>query len=492
MKETSLPIQKKSNLWLVSALVVAGMVGYGVAVAEERPEAAALDTPVVVQNGFADLVESVSPAVVSVRVEHEVKRRPASFGMPSPESFGLPKGHPMEKFFRRFQERHGGGERFERPRQHRRAMGQGSGFFISPDGYVVTNHHVIEDGENIVVILHDGEEFNAELIGIDPKTDLAVLKIENEVSVPYVAFAEEDDLRVGDWVVAVGNPFGLGGTVTSGIVSGRGRDIGAGPYDDFIQIDAPINRGNSGGPTFDLNGKVVGVNAMIFSPSGGNIGIGFAIPANVVQEVIADLLEDGTVSRGWLGVQVQPVDGDIAASLGLEEAGGALISEVVANSPAEAAGLRSGDVVLGIGSEDIDRPRLLSRRVASMEVGEGRDFRIWRDGKEQSVSVTIGELPEEKEFAAVMQSYLEEGLGLTLEQSDAGVRVVAVAPESEAARKNITVGDVIVSVGVEEVSNPSQLQEQIEAAMENGMESILLLLRRGEGQHYVALPLEQA
>ena len=485
------------------ALAAAGVLGFAVGISLLLPAGSAhaveeagssIDSVRVqrgnVQEGFADLVESVSPAVVSVRVEREVAPSNASYD--APENFGLPKGHPMEKFFRRhFEGRRGGESPVPRnPSRRHRTMGQGSGFFISPDGYVVTNHHVIKDGERFVVVLHDGEEHDAELVGIDSRTDLALLRLDADESFPYVSFAEEDDLRVGDWVVAVGNPFGLGGTVTSGIVSARGRDIGAGPYDDFIQIDAPINRGNSGGPTFDLDGEVVGVNAMIFSPSGGNVGIGFAIPASVARDVIAELIENGAVSRGWLGVQIQPVDKDIAASLGVDgSVGGAIISEVVPDSPADAAGLRSGDVILGVDGEDIKRPRRLSRRIASLDAGAASDIRIWRDGEEQTVRVILGELPRD-EVAALVQDALEEALGLRLEQTGEGVAVVGVDPGSEAARKNISVGDVIVSVGMKEVAELGDFREGLEDARSEGVESVLILVRRGGAQHYVALPVK--
>ena len=493
-------LSEKAGGRLVVALAAAGILGFssmisvGVASAHTVEDAEGLAANAQewsVQDGFADLVESVSPAVVSVRVERKVAPSNASYGIP--RNFGLPEGHPMEKFLRRhFRDRYG--DRRSAPQNdspRHRTVGQGSGFFISPDGYVVTNHHVIKDGERLIVVLHDGDEHEADLVGIDSKTDLALLSIDVDEPTPYVSFAEEDDLRVGDWVVAVGNPFGLGGTVTSGIVSGRGRDIGAGPYDDFIQIDAPINRGNSGGPTFDLDGEVVGVNSVIFSPSGGNVGIGFAIPASVAQGVIAELMENGAVSRGWLGVQVQRVDEDIAASLGLDNADGAIISEVVPDSPADVAGLRSGDVILGVGDEIIKLPRGLSRRIASLDAGADSDIRIWRDGREQTVSVAIGELPLE-EVAMLVQDALENALGLTLEQTEEGIVVVAVDPDSEAARKNITVGDVIVSVGMDEVTKPEDFHERLKTARAEGIESILILLRRGDAQHYVALPVGSA
>ena len=489
MKTSLLPVKgaSKSAGHLALALAVAGLAGAGAtalplpAMAEELP---AVETPIMPHKGFADLVESVSPAVVSVRVEREARAR-AAFNMP--HGFGLPEGHPMEKFFRRFHERHGAPSA---PR--RRVMGQGSGFFISSDGYLVTNHHVIKGGEEITVILHDGEEYDASLVGIDSKTDLALLRVESDAPTPYVAFAEEDNLRVGDWVVAVGNPFGLGGTVTSGIVSGRGRDIGAGPYDDFIQIDAPINRGNSGGPTFDLSGKVVGVNAMIFSPSGGNVGIGFAIPAATAQDVIDELMRDGAVSRGWLGVRVQSVDEDIAETLGLDEATGALVSEVMEDSPAAAAGLRSGDIILAVDDEEIAKPRHLSRLIASLDADTQRRIRLWRDGEEHSLSVNLGELPGEEQHAALTTGEADATLGLSLEPAKQGARVVAVDPESEAARKRITPGDVVLAVGADEISSPDEFRDRLQAARESGKETILLLLRRGDSQHYVALPVPAA
>lgn len=492
----------KSRLRLGAALAVAGILGYGAAslltplpgspaAASELPVAG--ESRVVVQNGFADLVESVSPAVVSVRVEQEVEMQPMAFNSPFPRGFNFPEGHPMEKFFRQFQERWGnrGGDNNQgyRNRPRHRTFGQGSGFFISPDGYVVTNHHVIKDGDRIQVILHNGDEHEASLVGVDAKTDLALLKLDLEEPAPYVAFAEEDNLRVGDWVVAVGNPFGLGGTVTSGIVSGRGRDIGAGPYDDFIQIDAPINRGNSGGPTFDLNGRVVGVNSMIFSPTGGNVGIGFAIPASTAEGVIAELMADGAVSRGWLGVRIQPLDEDMADSLGLEETEGAIISEIVPDGPAEAAGLRAGDVILGVDDEEIESPRDLSRLIASLDSEHNSTIHIWRDGEEQEIEVVLDRFPDETELVSLSGEESEENLGLKLEANEKGVRVAMVDPDSEAARKGIYPGDVILAIGTQKVSSPSEFRERIEKAREDDKESVLLLVSREEGQHYVALPL---
>jgi serine protease Do len=285
---------------------------------------------------FADVVERVQPAVVSVLVRSS--NRPQEMSEMMPDFRDLPEDHPFRRFFREFEDRFGG-NRSERPQPRGRApMAQGSGFFISADGYVVTNNHVISEADEIAVRTQDGEELDARLIGSDPRTDLALLKIDNVDDLPFVKFGDAD-VRVGDWVVAVGNPFGLGGTVTAGIVSARGRDIGSGPYDDFLQIDAPVNRGNSGGPTFNLAGEVVGVNTAIVSPSGGNVGIAFAIPSAIAQDVINDLRDSGKVVRGWLGIGIQPVSDDVAEGLGLDEPGGALVNRLLDDSPAGEAGV---------------------------------------------------------------------------------------------------------------------------------------------------------
>ncbi|MBA3446746.1 MAG: trypsin-like peptidase domain-containing protein, partial [Pseudaminobacter sp.] len=340
----------------VASVAVAGAVGFGAMTSGTLPvfaEAVRIEAPQA--PGFADVVEKVSPAVVSVQVKAKVASASEGPGelFQGPDGFeDLPDDHPMKRFFRQF--RGDGdndrGRRFDRrggnERNAPRPVSQGSGFFISEDGYLVTNNHVVEGGASFVVVTDDGTEHDAKLIGADPRTDLAVLKVENGSNkFTYVDFADDSKVRVGDWVVAVGNPFGLGGTVTAGIVSARGRDIGAGPYDDFLQIDAAVNRGNSGGPDFNLNGEVVGINTAIFSPSGGNVGIAFAIPASTARQVVQDLMKDGSVERGWLGVQIQVVNQDIADSLGLKDAKGALVSDPQADSPALKAGLKAGDVI---------------------------------------------------------------------------------------------------------------------------------------------------
>jgi serine protease Do len=335
-------------------------------------------------------------------------------------------------------------------------MALGSGFFISDDGYVVTNNHVVDNGQAMTVITDDGTEYNAKVIGKDDKTDLALLKVDaKDKKFTYVKFAE-GETRVGDWVVAVGNPFGLGGTVTAGIVSARGREIGAGPYDDFIQIDAAVNRGNSGGPAFNLNGEVIGVNTAIFSPSGGNVGIAFAIPASTAERIINDLKEHGTVVRGWLGVQIQNITQDIADSLGLKDAKGALVSDPQDGGPAVKAGLKSGDAITAVNGQAITDPRDLASKIAGMAPGTKVTVTYWRDGKSNDVEVTLGKLPATDQQASndagssqdVKPSSLEDfGLAIAPSDDNSGVVVTDVDPNGQAAEKGMQAGDVILSVG---------------------------------------------
>jgi len=357
---------------------------------------------------FADVVERVSPAVVSVRVEiTAAEARPAQTPRGAPDQrggpgqqFGMPDldpDHPLYEFFRRFEEfGFGPGPRGQQPAPQpppRRAS-QGSGFFISGDGYVVTNHHVVRDAKTVEVMLDDGSTFAAEVVGNDPRTDLALLKIDApDEDFPYVELAGERS-RIGDWVVAIGNPFGLGGTVTAGIISAEARDIGAGPYDEFLQIDAPINRGNSGGPTFNLAGEVVGVNTAIFSPSGGNVGIAFAIPAHVTNDVVTALMEQGEVIRGYLGVQIQPVTEDIAEAMGRDDTQGALVAQPQPDSPADEAGLEAGDIILSVDGESIADHRALSRRIADIDPGTTITLEIVRRGDVREISVEIGRLSD--------------------------------------------------------------------------------------------------
>lgn len=450
--------------------------------------------------GFADVVEKVSPAVVSVRVRGAV--RPADFGgnSPFPNFEDLPGDHPLNRFFRDFRRDREFRRDFrdDRPRRPRR-VSQGSGFFISEDGYLVTNNHVIDSGDNYMVVMDDGTELDAKLIGTDPRTDLALLKVDEERTFTYVEFADDSQVRVGDWVVAVGNPFGLGGTVTAGIVSARGRDIGAGPYDDFIQIDAAVNRGNSGGPAFNLNGKVVGINTAIFSPSGGNVGIAFAIPASTARQVIDDLRDDGAVERGWLGVSIQPVTDDIAESLGMADDEGAIVSDTQSDTPAMDAGIEAGDVIVSVDGEKIRSPKELSRKIASLTPGSDTEIGVFRDGRIRDITVTLGKLPAPEKLAGIAgqserpQSTSLETFGLKVVPNDEGDGVVVtdVDPDSEAAENNIRAGDVIIGVNSDEVTSADDIEDAIAEAREDGRKAVLFQIRSNDRNRFVALPVER-
>jgi len=376
---------------LAGTAIESGIVSPGPARAELR----SLSQPIQGMPSFADVIERVKPAVVSVRVSlRNVADRDGDPRLGVPD---LPPGHPLERFFREFRDADPRGFGNQEPRQPRRGsprfgQAQGSGFFISADGYLVTNNHVVDKASEVEVVMDDGRTLTAKVVGTDSKTDLALLKVNEGTDFPYVRLAA-GKARVGDWVVAIGNPFGLGGTVTAGIVSAQHRDIGQGPYDDFIQIDAPVNRGNSGGPTFNLAGEVVGVNTAIFSPSGGNVGIAFAIPAATVEKVVADLREKGTVSRGFIGVQMQPVTKEIAEAIGLKEPKGALVAEAIKGSPAERAGLRTGDTIVAVDGEPVREAKDLSRKIASVEPGKTVSITVYRDGQERTVSVEVARQP---------------------------------------------------------------------------------------------------
>jgi serine protease Do len=333
---------------------------------------------------FADIVEKVKPAVVSVRVKTQVASAPEERSLDD-----LPPG--LRRFFREFGEQGPQGQLPGRP-QPRPGQSQGSGFFVSQDGYVVTNNHVVQNAAEVQLVTDDGKTLSAKVIGTDPRTDLALLKVNDGGSFPFVQLAAVKP-RIGEWVLAVGNPFGLGGTVTAGIVSAQGRDIGSGPYDDFIQIDAAVNRGNSGGPTFNQKGEVVGVNTAIFSPSGGNVGIAFAIPATTVSQVIDALKKDGSVARGFIGVQIQPVTAEVADAIGLKEPRGALIAEAQPDGPAAKAGLKRGDTILGVNGETVKDARDLSRKIAAFAPGTKTKLTVWRDGREREISFEVGRQP---------------------------------------------------------------------------------------------------
>jgi len=393
--KVSTPIRKRAAKWIgaaaVAALIAGGAVEGGlVAPNPAHAELRSMSQPIQNIPSFADVIERVKPAVVSVKVKvQNVASRDdgPQFSMPD-----LPPGHPMERFFRQFRDQFPGerGGRGQRPRQFGQALG--SGFFISADGYVVTNNHVVDNASEVQVTMDDGKTLDAKVIGTDPKTDLALLKVEGS-DFPYVRLAGQK-ARVGDWVVAIGNPFGLGGTVTAGIVSAQHRDIGAGPYDDFIQIDASVNKGNSGGPTFNLSGEVVGVNTAIFSPSGGNVGIAFAIPASTVDQIVTELKDKGSVTRGFIGVQMQPVTKEIAEAIGLKEAKGALVAEAIKDGPAAKAGVRTGDTIIAVDGQPINEAKDLSRKVAQVAPGKTLSLTLWREGKERTVTLEVASQPK--------------------------------------------------------------------------------------------------
>ena len=503
---------RKRLLAAAASVAIAGAIGLGAVTTGTVPvfaEAVRVDAPQA--PGFADVVERVSPAVVSVRVKAKIE--PAaddgSRGFDMPRGFDdLPDDHPMKRFFKDFgfdnqQPGQQQGRRFDR-RGHRddtpRPVAQGSGFFISEDGYLVTNNHVVDGGALFTVVTDDGKELDAKLIGTDPRTDLAVLKVDNPAQkFTYVDFADDSKVRVGDWVVAVGNPFGLGGTVTAGIVSARGRDIGAGPYDDFIQIDAAVNRGNSGGPAFNLNGQVVGINTAIFSPSGGNVGIAFAIPASTAKQVVSTLMKGGTIERGWLGIEIQPVTDEIAESLGLKDTKGALVSSPQDDGPAKKAGIQAGDIVTQVDGKEVASPKELARLIGGMTPGNTVEVTVWRKGQTETLKVTLGELPADKKVAsaeddkapAQSDSDTLADLGLTVTPSDDGKGLVVtnVDPDSDAADRGLQAGDVITSVNSNEVTKAGDVTKAIEDASKAGRKSVLVQVTRDDANRFVTLPV---
>jgi serine protease Do len=444
--------------------------------------------------GFADIVEKVKPAVISVRVKME---RPANSNTNNDEDIPFPPGSPFERFFRRF-------GMPNMPRGPEVITGQGSGFFISADGYAVTNNHVVQNAESVKVTTDDGKSYDAKVIGTDPRTDLALIKVDGK-NFPFVRLADTTP-RVGDWVIAVGNPFGLGGTVTAGIVSARGRDIGSGPYDDFIQIDAPVNKGNSGGPTFDVDGDVIGVNTAIYSPSGGSVGIAFAIPADTVKSVVTQLREKGSVTRGWIGVQIQRVTPEIADSMGLKQATGALVAEPQPDTPAAKAGIKSGDVIIAVNGTPVRNERELARRIGTMAPGTSVTLDLIHGGQQKTVTLTLGTLPNEK-VAANEPSQQENGgseidvpkLGFTLAPASkvsgadaSGVVVTAIAEGGVAADHGLQVGDVILDVGGKPVLTPADVNKGLSDARKEGKHSVLFRVKSGEDTKFVALPLGTA
>ena len=447
---------------------------------------------------FADLVERVSPAVVTVTVEQEIN---AAAGM-NPQD--LPE--PFRDFFNQYGQQ---GKPFNIPRK---AVAMGSGFVIDRTGYIVTNNHVVESAKSIKVKFADGREFTARLIGSDPATDIALIKVNAERPLPSVEFGDDHQVRVGDWVIAVGNPFGLNNTVTAGIVSSIGRNVGDGPYTDFIQIDAPINRGNSGGPTFDIRGKVIGMNSMIFSPSGGSVGIGFAIPASTVHDVVRQLLAHGRVARGWLGVEVQAITPEMAASFGSKELKGAIVANVVPGGPAQKAGFHQGDLVVAINGAAVNDSRELTRRVAALQAGATATFTVIREGTKQQLTAKVGVRKDQQlasndasDQPASAPATTAEAMGLglaaltpdvrrtyNLGQDADGVVITKVDPNSDAADKGIQPGDLIVSIANKPVHSPQEIKTRIADAKAQGRSALLVLVNGQNGERFVALKIGQS
>jgi serine protease Do len=455
-------------------------------------------TPRMLENGapfsFADLVERVGPSVVTVTVQEEIQQTQDIVPDDLPE--------PFKNLFNQF----GGGQQ-QRPRK---AVSMGSGFIVDRAGFIVTNNHVVQDGKKITVKFTDGHEMDAHLVGADAATDIAVLKVKADRPLPAVEFADDRQVRVGDWVIAVGNPFGLANTVTAGIVSSIGRDVGNGPYTDFLQIDASINRGNSGGPTFDLQGKVIGMNSMIFSPSGGSVGIGFAIPSSTIRGVIAQLEQHGHVARGWLGVEIQSMTPEIASSLGRKDNKGAIVATIVPNGPAAKGGFVQGDVVFALNGKSVEDSKDLTRRVAALPAGATATFNIDRGGAAKVLTVKIGERKDQQEAsnnpapAQTSAATTGEAMGLglaavtpavrqqfNLQGNVNGVVVTRVDPNSDAADKGIQPGDVLMSVANKSVRTPQDIKSRIADAQAAGRNSVLVLVAGSNGQRFLALKIRQ-
>ncbi len=477
--------------YLAVAMAIVFFAGSSAAFARSGPES------------FADLAEKVMPAVVNISASTTVD---ASKQRATPN---IPRGTPFDDLFEEFFKRRGQGQGQGEGMRPRRSASLGSGFIVDATGIVITNNHVIGDANDITVILHDGTRLKAEIVGKDAKVDLAVLKVKSDKPLPAVKLGDSDKLRVGDWVIAVGNPFGLGGSVTAGIVSARGRDIGSGSYDDYIQTDAAINKGNSGGPLFNSDGEVVGINTAILSPSGGSVGIGFAVPTSQATPVIDQLRQFGETRRGWLGVRIQNVDDTTAEALGLDKARGALVAGVEDSGPAKPAGIEVGDVIIRFDGKDVKDTRDLPRLVAVTPVGKAVDVVVMRKGKEVTKKVTLGRLEDgEKTIGADKgkpgKPQTAESLGLKLssltpetraqfniKDDVKGVLITGINDDSAAAEKPIRPGDIIVEVGQEAVTSPADVSKRIEAVKKDGKKSVLLLISNGQGDvRFVALPLK--
>ena len=488
MKEAKMNLALKKSTGTILSLFAAGLLGSSIlattlVVGNIGPVAAATIPAIDPTKGFSKLVEYAMPAVASVEVQYEETSAELD-----PNAEVPPQLKEFFDKFPQFKDRFNGQQS-----PHQRGSAVGSGFVISADGYVVTNNHVVSKADKVKLRFQNGDEFEAKVIGTDAKTDVALLKIDTTKILPFVTFASAD-AKVGDWVMAVGNPFGLGGTVTAGIVSARGRDLGAGPYDDYLQIDASINKGNSGGPAFNLEGEVVGVNTAIYSPSGGSVGIGFAIPAAIVSSVVDSLKANGSVTRGWLGVQIQPVTEDLAESLGLDKAMGAIISDVTQDSPALKSGLKQGDTILKANGEDIDDAKDLSRTVAAVKPGSEIKVDIIRDGKRQTIAVLIGTMPGEMPKMASTGKSPDSmdlsslGIKVAPAEDGAGLRVTELDPKSPAAEKGLRPGDIILEVAGQQVASQDDLSKALEKAKGK---KVLMLVRTGDSQRYLTLPRDK-
>jgi serine protease Do len=461
-------------------------------------------------DSFADLAAKLLPAVVNVSSTQTITARNGGPDI-GPEVPMFPPGSPFEQFFKDFLNRnHRGGQGDDQPEPEQRLQSLGSGFIIDPSGLIVTNNHVIDGADRITVTLQDNTTLKATVVGRDESGDIALLKVKPDKPLPAVQFGNSDNARVGDWVLAIGNPFGLGGTVTAGIVSARGRNIHQGPYDDFIQTDAPINRGNSGGPLFDMDGQVVGMNTAIYSPSGGSIGIGFSIPSNMVKNVVAQLREYGHPRRGWLGVRIQEVTPDIAESLGLKETTGAMVAGVNKGGPADKATIQNGDIILKFNNQDVKDMHALPLIVADSAVGDSVPVVVWRNGKQLTLTARLDEKPDDVEDAAATEKpKVDEtkptdisGLGMKLapitpdlkdkyqlNAKQKGVVITEVSPNGTAADRGLKPGDVVVEVQQAEVSTPADVQKRIEAVRNENRKSVLLLIQRQDGLQWVPLSL---
>lgn len=462
------------------------------------------------------VVKKVLPAVVNVQVVEKGQAAQLGEDDQGPDQEGSPfPGSPFDDFLKRFFGERGmpgipGGPGAPSPHGEGRRTALGSGFIIDPRGYIVTNNHVIDDAQNVTVVFQDNSKHPAKIVGRDEKTDLALLKVEGKESLPYVSWGNSDDAHIGDWIMAVGNPFGLGGSVTAGIISALGRDIHSGNFDDFIQLDAPINRGNSGGPTFNQDGQVIGINTAIYSPSGGSVGIGFAIPSNMAKTIIAQLEQGGKVTRGWLGVQIQPVTPEIASNLGLDSDQGALVADVTPGSPAAEAGLKQGDVILKYDGKPLSRMRELPLLVAQTAPGKGAELSVWRNHAATNVSVKVGELPankkvaknEEGEFGEPGGNETASALGmqfsplndemrrrLHVQKSVKGAVIANVDENSAAADLGIQPGDVIVAINQQPVQSPADAAQKLKQAQQSGSHHLLILLNRHGVNEYLGLSI---